>query len=37
MAIFIPLISVFDAKGIREAKTGMAALAGVVKNLKGTA
>lgn len=37
MAIFIPLISVFDAKGIREAKTGMSALAGVVKNLKGTA
>lgn len=36
-SIFIPLISVFDAKGIRDAKTGMAALAGVVKNLKVTA
>lgn len=36
-SIFIPLISVFDARGIREAKTGMSALAGVVKNLKGTA
>jgi hypothetical protein len=36
-SIFIPLISVFDAKGIREAKTGMAALGGIVKNLKGAA
>ena len=36
-SIFIPLVSVFDAKGIREAKTGMAALAGTVKNLKGAA
>jgi hypothetical protein len=36
-SIFIPLISVFDAKGIREAKTGMAALGGVVKNLRGAA
>jgi len=36
-SIFIPLISVFDAKGIRDAKSGMTALAGVVKNLKGAA
>jgi hypothetical protein len=36
-SIFIPLISVFDAKGIRDAKTGMAALGGVVKNLRTTA
>lgn len=36
-SIFIPLISVFDAKGIRDAKSGMAALGGMVKSLKGTA
>lgn len=36
-SIFVPLISVFDAKGIRDAKTGLASIAGVVKNLKGAA
>jgi hypothetical protein len=36
-SIFIPLISVFDSKGIRDAKAGMTALGGVVKNLKGMA
>jgi len=36
-SIFIPLVSIFDAKGIREAKSGMAALGGVVKNLRGAA
>ena len=33
-SIFIPLISVFDAKGINQAKTGMAGLAASVKSLK---
>jgi len=33
-SIFIPLVSVFDSKGISQAKTGLASLAGVVKNLK---
>ena len=37
MAIFIPLISVFDAKGIRQAQTGMAGLAQSVKSLKSAA
>ena len=36
-SIFIPLISVFDAKGIRDAKSGLGAIAGIVKNLKGAA
>jgi hypothetical protein len=36
-SIFIPLISVFDAKGINQAKSGMASLATSVKNLKGAA
>lgn len=33
-SVFIPLVSVFDSKGISQAKTGLASLAGVVKNLK---
>ena len=33
-SIFIPLISVFDGKGVRDAKTSMAALAGVVKKAR---
>ena len=36
-SIFIPLISVFDGKGIRDAKTGLAAIGGIVKNMKGAA
>jgi hypothetical protein len=36
-SIFVPLISVFDAKGIRDAKSGLSSIAGVVKNLKGVA
>ena len=32
-SIFIPLISVFDSKGIAQAKTGLASLAGAVKGL----
>ena len=36
-SIFIPLISVFDGKGVRDAKAGMSALAGTVKQLKGAA
>jgi hypothetical protein len=36
-SIFIPLISVFDNKGISQAKTGLASIAGVVKGLKTTA
>lgn len=36
-SIFIPLISVFDGKGIRDAKTGLSAITGIVKNLKGAA
>ncbi len=36
-SIFIPLVSVFDAKGISQAKSGMASLAASVKNLKGAA
>jgi hypothetical protein len=36
-SIFIPLISVFDGKGIRDAKTGLAAITGLVKNMKGAA
>ena len=33
-SIFIPLVSIFDGKGITQAKTGMASLAASVKNLK---
>jgi len=36
-SIFIPLISVFDGKGVSQAKTGLAAIAGAVKGLKGAA
>jgi len=36
-SIFIPLISVFDGKGVRDAKSGMSALLGSVKHLKGAA
>lgn len=36
-SIFIPLVSVFDGKGIRQAQTQMSGLAGVLKNLKTTA
>lgn len=36
-SIFIPLISVFDGKGISQAKTGLASIAGAVKGLKGAA
>jgi len=36
-SIFIPLISVFDGKGVRDAKTGLAAITGLVKNMKGAA
>ena len=35
--IFIPLVSVFDAKGINQAKSGMASLATSLKSLKGAA
>jgi methyl-accepting chemotaxis protein len=33
-SVFIPLVSVFDGRGIRQAKTGMASLAQSVKSLK---
>lgn len=36
-SIFIPLVSVFDAKGITQAKSGMASLTASVKNLKSAA
>jgi len=36
-SIFIPLISVFDGKGVSQAKTGLASIAGAVKGLKGAA
>jgi hypothetical protein len=36
-SIFIPLVSVFNNKGISEAKSGLASISGVVKNLKTTA
>jgi phage-related protein len=36
-SIFIPLISVFDGKGVSQAKTGLSAIAGAVKGLKGAA
>lgn len=36
-SIFIPLVSVFDAKGIRQAQSSMQGLTGVLKNLKSTA
>lgn len=36
-SIFIPLVSVFDSRGISQAKTGMASLAASLKSLKGAA
>lgn len=36
-SIFIPLVSVFDAKGIREAQTSMKGLTVVLKSLKASA
>jgi hypothetical protein len=36
-SIFVPLISVFNSKGIRDAKNGLTSISGVVKNLKGAA
>jgi hypothetical protein len=36
-SIFIPLVSVFNNKGISEAKSGLASISGIVKNLKGAA
>lgn len=36
-SIFIPLVSVFDSKGIAQAKSGLGSIASSVKNLKGIA
>jgi hypothetical protein len=36
-SVFIPLVSVFDPKGINQAKSGMASLAASLKSLKGAA
>jgi len=36
-SIFIPLVSVFNSKGIKDAKTGLASITGIVKNLRGVA
>lgn len=36
-SIFIPLVSVFDSKGINQAKSGMASLTTSLKSLKGAA
>jgi hypothetical protein len=36
-SVFIPLVSVFDPKGINQAKTAMASLAASMKNLKSAA